>query len=44
DDARRSIFDYIEAFYNRERLHSTLDYRSPVEFEQVFSSIKLCPQ
>ncbi len=36
-DARLAIFDYIEAFYNRQRLHSALDYRSPVEFEQQWS-------
>jgi len=32
-DARRSIFEYIEAFYNRHRLHSSLGYMSPAEFE-----------
>ena len=32
-EARASLFDYIEAFYNRERLHSTLDYMSPADFE-----------
>ena len=31
--ARTAIFDYIETFYNRERLHSTLGYRSPEEYE-----------
>jgi len=31
--AKASIFDYIEAFYNRHRLHSTLGYVSPVDFE-----------
>jgi transposase InsO family protein len=32
-DARRAIFDYIETFYNPKRLHSALDYQSPVDFE-----------
>jgi transposase InsO family protein len=33
-EARRVVFDYIECFYNTERLHSYLGYKSPVEFEQ----------
>ena len=33
--AIRAIFEYIEAFYNRTRLHSTLNYLSPVEFEEA---------
>jgi transposase InsO family protein len=32
--ARTAIFEYIEVWYNRQRLHSSLDYLSPVEFEQ----------
>ena len=32
-EARRDIFYYIEVFYNNERLHSTLGYRSPAQFE-----------
>jgi transposase InsO family protein len=31
--ARTAIFEYIEGFYNRRRLHSTLGYTSPAEFE-----------
>ena len=32
--ARRSVFDYIEVFYNRRRRHSTLGYVSPAEYER----------
>lgn len=32
-EARLAIFDYIEIFYNRLRLHSSLGYRSPLDFE-----------
>ncbi len=31
--ARTAIFDYIETFYNRTRLHSSLAYLSPTSFE-----------
>lgn len=34
-EARRDIFEYIEVFYNRQRLHSALGYRSPAEFEAL---------
>jgi len=30
---RRGVFDYIEVFYNRERLHSALGYKAPEAFE-----------
>jgi transposase InsO family protein len=32
-DARTALFDYIESFYNRTRLHSSLGYVSPISFE-----------
>jgi transposase InsO family protein len=35
DAARAAIFDYIELFYNRSRMHQTLGYVSPVRFEQM---------
>jgi transposase InsO family protein len=34
EQARSSIFAYIEAFDNRQRRHSALGYLSPAEFEQ----------
>jgi len=33
DVARSDIIDYIEMFYNSHRLHSTLGYMNPIEFE-----------
>jgi len=33
--ARSSIFEYIEVFYNRVRRHSSLGYKSPVEYERA---------
>jgi len=33
DRVRRVIFEYIESIYNRSRLHSSLEYQSPVDFE-----------
>lgn len=35
DQARQQVFEYIEVYYNRKRLHSTLGYLSPERFEQV---------
>jgi putative transposase len=33
EEARHGLFDYIEMFYNRQRLHSALGYQSPAGFE-----------
>jgi putative transposase len=38
EDAKASIFDYIEVFYNRQRLHSSNRYLSPVAFENLFKA------
>jgi len=34
EEARMAIFDYIEVFYNRQRLHQTLGYLTPVDYER----------
>jgi len=33
EEATKAIFEYIEVFYNRERIHSSNDYLSPVDYE-----------
>jgi putative transposase len=37
-EARTAVFDYIEAFYNPIRLHSTLGYLSPIDYERKMIS------
>jgi transposase InsO family protein len=37
DDASREIFAFIEGFYNRQRVHQSLTYLSPLEFERRIS-------
>ena len=36
-EARTAIFDYIEGFYNRSRLHSALGYKSPLDYESALN-------
>jgi putative transposase len=33
DETKQEVFEYIEVYYNRKRLHSTLGYVSPEMFE-----------
>lgn len=40
--AKQDIFEYIEIFYNKFRMHSTLDYKSPEEYENGRKTTKLC--
>ena len=37
DEAKQDIFKYIELYYNRVRMHSTLDYVPPVEYERQYA-------
>lgn len=43
EEARLAIFDYIETFYNRRRLHSALGYKSPLQFEAEFMNRNIAP-
>lgn len=36
DEVRADLFSYIELFYNRKRMHSSLGYRSPAEFKRLY--------
>jgi putative transposase len=38
DEARLAVFDWIERFYNRTRIHSALGYLSPADFERRYRS------
>ena len=38
--ARTDIAEYIEVFYNRQRLHSALGYRTPIEVHQQFLTMQ----
>lgn len=40
-DAKEKLFDYIEVFYNQTRMHSSLDYASPAEFERDARILKI---
>jgi putative transposase len=38
EEAKKSIFEYIEIFYNNQRIHSSIGYKTPVEFERMYAS------
>ncbi len=37
-EAQTAVFEFIEVFYNRQRLHSSLEYRSPAPYETAHFS------
>jgi putative transposase len=41
DDARASLFDYMEVFYNRQQRHSSINYGAPLPFEAMKSPGKV---
>ena len=41
-EARAVVFEYIEVFYNGQRLHSALGYRTPAEARASMAEITMC--
>ncbi len=37
--AKMAIFEFIEVFYNRQRSHQTLDYKTPLMVEQEYQLV-----
>ena len=42
DEAKTSIFEYIEVFYNQQRQHFAINYQTPMLFEQQFILLYPC--
>ena len=40
EQAKLAVFEYIEIWYNRKRLHSSLGYKTPLEVEIEFKQLK----
>ncbi|MDU0332283.1 IS3 family transposase [Paenibacillus sp. 3LSP] len=38
-EAQSRIFEYIEFFYNRKRVHSAIGYLTPFQYEQMYGKI-----
>lgn len=43
EEAQAEVFELIEVFCNRQRLHQTLSYVSPVQFETTRDPLTRCP-
>ena len=41
EQAKAALFDYLEVFYNRQRLHSGLGYRTPAEARASMTEISI---
>ncbi len=41
EEAKAAVFDYIEIFYNRQRLHSAVGYRTPAEARASMEGIAM---
>jgi putative transposase len=41
--ARLAVFDYIEVFYNRTRMHSALEYQSPAQYDERLNRLRYVP-
>jgi len=41
EEAKMRIFDYLEIYYNRQRIHSSINYFTPVEYENILISRKV---
>jgi putative transposase len=41
DELEMALFEYIEVFYNRQRLHSTVDYNTPYEYDQSHQTTQI---
>jgi putative transposase len=40
-EAKLSVFEYIETWYNTQRIHSTLNYKTPIEYEYYLQNLKI---
>jgi putative transposase len=44
EEARQHIFEYIELYYNRQRKHASLDYKTPLKYEELYYESKTMSQ
>jgi len=38
EEAKKKIFEYIEVWYNRQRIHSSIGYKTPIQFEESLAA------